>query len=143
MAQGPSSVTDMSLEMDQEHVERVTLKQANERVTPRTTVQPERNRCILGIVASFEEPKESVGCWGSIHVTGIRLDARRCLADSFFPGLFVADGSIVGSFDGLDTTRVVRHLFTNEAGLAGYSQGQQQGDPTGDVHDESIEKNRL
>lgn len=103
----------------------VTLKQSDEGVAAWTTIQPQGNRRVLGVMAGLEKPEERVGCRRGIDIARIRLHARGRLADSLLARFFVADGRVVGRLDGFHTGRVLGHLATIELrrtrvdGLAG------------------------
>lgn len=91
-------------------IEEYTFEKPNQRITSRTTIQPQGNRSILRIFPSLEEPEERVGSWRKVNITRIRLDTGSRLTDAFFSWLLVADGDVVGCFDGLDSGRVLGQL---------------------------------
>lgn len=123
-----------------------TLKQANQRVTSRATVQPQRDGCILWIVTCLKEPEKGVCCGRKVHIARIRFDTGGGLADTRFARLLVANSDIVGRLDSLHARRFLGQLAARKLGVKGYRAGcckrQQPRDPAVDAHSVSNVANK-
>jgi hypothetical protein len=89
------------------------LEQPNHRITSRTSVQPQCQRLLLGVLASLEEPEEHVRLLIEADVSGIVVDAFFGFANALLARLLVSDLSALGRGDSGDTCGVCWDLALN------------------------------
>jgi len=88
----------------------LTFKQTDERITSRTTIQPECDWIIGRIIPRLKEPEEAVHIRCQVDEACIGVDAWGSLTDTRLTRLFVADVHTIGADDGLHVGRFCGQL---------------------------------
>jgi hypothetical protein len=84
----------------------LTLEQANQRVTARSSIQPQRDRIIGRIPSRLKKPEEGMNIRRQVNEARVRIDSWCCFANASFPWLLISDCDIVWGSDRCHSRRI-------------------------------------
>ena len=92
------------------------LEETDKTVAARTSVEPEGEWLLLGILTGFEEPEEHVGLLVEADVSSIVINALGGFAYTMLARLLVANLGALRRGDGRHACGICRHLALNDRG---------------------------